>query len=382
MIRNTLKTAQFLVIKVGSKVLLEADGRPNYPHIAHLVEQIAHLYKSGRKIVFVTSGAVGAGMEALALKKRPTDLPTLQAAAAIGQVRLMRAYEDLFGSFGTMVAQVLLTRDDLKNRKRHLNIKHTLTALLEKNVIPIINENDTVSVDELKFGDNDVLASLVAMLLEAKALILLTTTEGFMIKKEDGSEERLSHIIELNEDVLKHIEAHKVGLSLGGMKSKLAAAANMIHVGGIAVIAPGFKKDVLYQLFEGDNIGTVVGDINPNNARKMPGRKRWIAFYHRSEGQIMVDDGAKRALLSQGKSLLPVGICEVNGDFTRGSVVEIVDAHGLGFAKGITQLNHQELAQIISECKGTGLKKHGHCQTTEVIHRDNMVILTENVQRD
>jgi len=362
---------------VGSKVLLEADGRLNYHHIAHLVEQIAHLHKKGRKIVFVTSGAVGAGMEGLALKKRPSDLPMLQAAAAIGQPRLMRAYEDLFGSFGTMIAQVLLTHDDLKNRKRHLNIKHTLTTLLDKNVIPIINENDTVSVDEFKFGDNDVLASLVAMLLEAKALVLLTTSEGFMIKNENGDQQRLDHIIELDEDVLKHIEAHKVGLSLGGMKSKLMAAANMIHVGGIAVIAPGLKKDVLVQLFDGEDIGTVVGDINSSNARKMPGRKRWIAFYHRSEGTIKVDDGAKHALLAHGKSLLPVGITSVTGEFYRGSVIEIVDACDQRFAKGVTQFDHQEVKNIMMECKRDEFAKHGHCQTTEVVHRDNMVILSE-----
>jgi glutamate 5-kinase len=377
MIRNNLKDAKLLVVKVGSKVLLEADGRLNYPHIAHLVEQIVALHKTGRKIIFVSSGAIGAGMEALNLKKRPSDLPTLQAAAAIGQVRLMRAYEDLFGSFNVMTAQVLLTHDDLKNRTRHLNIKHTLTALLDNNVIPIINENDTVSVDEIKFGDNDVLGSLVAMLLEAKALILLTSTEGFMIKKGNGAQELLPHIVALNEDVLKHIEAHKVGLSVGGMKSKLIAASNMIHVGGIAVIAPGLRQNVLHQIFDGENIGTVVGDINPHTARKMPGRKRWIAFYHRPEGTIKVDDGAKRALLSYGKSLLPVGIFTVSGQFMRGSVIEIQDSQGRSFAKGITQLDHREIEDIMVKCKDDN-NESGSCHT-EVVHRDNMVILRGDI---
>lgn len=375
MIRNNLKNAHLVVIKVGSKVLLEADGRLNYPQIADLVEQIDALHKAGRRIIFVTSGAIGAGMEALQLKKRPTDLPTLQASAAIGQVRLMRAYEDLFGGLGTMVAQVLLTHDDLKNRTRHINIKQTLTALLDQNIIPIINENDTVSVDEIKFGDNDVLASLVAMLVEAKALILLTTTEGFMIKNEAGETERLSHIIELNADVLKHIEAHKIGLSVGGMKSKLMAAANMIHVGGIAVIAPGKKARVLHDIFEGENVGTVVGDINPSTAQKMPGRKRWIAFYHRSLGTITVDDGARVALTKNGKSLLPVGITEVSGQFSRGSVVEIVDSHGTCFAKGITQLDSNEIESAMGQCKKNSRALPTMCQTTEVVHRDNLVLL-------
>lgn len=375
MVRDNLKLAELLVIKVGSKVLLLPDGKPNYPQLAHLVLQMARLHKAGRKIIFVTSGAIGAGMEALSLKKRPTDLPTLQAAAAIGQVRLMRAYEDLFGAYNIMVAQLLLTHDDLKNRKRHLNIKQTITALLERGVIPIINENDSVSVDEIKFGDNDVLGSLVAMLLEAKALILLTTTEGFMAKDENGNPKRLDHIIELNSDVLSHIEAHKVGLSVGGMQSKLIAAANMIHVGGIAVIAPGLTQDVLHHIFSGADIGTVVGDINPKTARKMPGRKRWIAFYHRPEGALKVDDGARRALIENGKSLLPVGVKEIIGKFSRGSVVEILDGDDVCFAKGITQVDDQELKTMVALCQKDASEKTKLCPTTEVVHRDNLVII-------
>lgn len=372
MVRNILKDAEVVVIKVGSKVLLEADGHLNYPRIAHLVEQIATLHQKGQKVVFVSSGAIGAGMEALALKKRPTELAMLQTAAAIGQVRLMRAYEELFGSYGLLVAQILLTHDDLNNRTRHLNIKQTLSTLLDKNVIPIINENDTVSVDEIKFGDNDVLASLVAMLIEAKALILLTTTEGFLIKDQDGQNQRLSHIIELNEDVMKHIETHKVGLSMGGMESKLKAAANMNHVGGIAVIAPGLTNNILGQIFEGQNVGTVVG-IDPSLANKMPGKKRWIAFYHRSKGTLIVDDGAKEALENHGRSLLPVGIREVVGHFKAGSVIEIHDQKGCCFAKGITQINDEEIRAILAQCQANSAKP-GRL-STEVVHRDNLVIL-------
>jgi glutamate 5-kinase len=340
-----------------------------------LVEQIARLHQAGKKIIFVTSGAIGAGMEALALTKRPTDLPTLQAAAALGQVRLMRAYEDLFGSYNCLVAQVLLTHDDLKHRVRHLNIKNTLNALLARHVIPIINENDTVSVDEIKFGDNDVLASLVAMLLEAKALILLTTAEGFMIKNSEGVSERLPHIFEINEEVLKHIEAHKVGLSVGGMKSKLQAAANMIHVGGMAVIAPGLAHDVLGQIFSGANIGTVVGGHSPEQAQKMPGRKRWIAFYHRPRGSVTVDAGACEALVSKGKSLLPVGIKAVQGDFDKGAVIEIRDIEGRGFAKGISQMTSGEINKIKGKCSKDFEKPE---LAPEVVHRDNLVILQEN----
>jgi glutamate 5-kinase len=370
MIRDTLKNAELIVVKIGSKVLLEDNGRPHYPRIAHLVEQIAHLHQGGKKVVFVSSGAIGAGMEALSLNKRPTDLPTLQAAAAIGQVRLMRAYEDLFGSYGCIVAQVLLTHDDLKHRVRHINSKNTLLALLSRGVIPIINENDTVSVNEIKFGDNDVLASLVAMLLEAKALILLTTADGFMIKNKDGEKECLPHIFEINEDLLKHIEAHKAGLSSGGMKSKLQAAANMIHVGGVAVIAPGLRPDVLGNLFSGAHIGTIIGAHSPEQAQKMPGRKRWIAFYHRSLGGVLVDEGAQEALIKKGKSLLPVGITAVHGDFHVGSVIEIRDFHGKAFAKGISQMASTEIKRLQG-------KPSDSEEILEVVHRDDLVILSE-----
>lgn len=377
MIRNSLKNAHVVVVKVGSKVLLEADGRPNYPRIAHLVDQIAALHGAHRKIIFVTSGAIGAGMEALNLKKRPHDLPTLQAAAAIGQVRLMRAYDDLFSKHHVMVAQILLTHDDLNNRKRHLNIKHTLQALMAKNIIPIINENDTVSVDEIKLGDNDVLASLVAMLIEARALILLTTTAGFMIKDQSGNQSLLPHIVELSADVLKHIEEHKVGLSVGGMKTKVMAAANMIHVGGMAVIAPGLEDNVLIKIFEGNEIGTVVGPIVEND-KKMPGRKRWIAFYHRAKGQLIVDNGAKIALIEKGKSLLPVGIRRAIGDFKRASVVEIIDEHGHSFAKGITELSSDEIQTVMTQCQ-RDQQQSSICHTTEIVHRDNLVIFSGDV---
>lgn len=375
MVRDNLKKASLVVVKVGSRVLLLDDGRPNYPRIAHLVEQMTALHLRHKRVIFVSSGAIGAGMEALGLKKRPTDLPTLQAAAAIGQVRLMRTYEDLFGRSGLLTAQVLLTHDDLNNRTRHLNIKNTLSALLDKGVIPIINENDTVSVDEIKFGDNDVLASLVAMLLEAKALILLTTAQGFMIKNEKGEEECLSHIIELNEEVLKHIEAHKVGLSVGGMKSKLMAASNMIHVGGIAVIAPGLQNNVLGQIFDGVNIGTVVGDNSLEQAQRMPGRKRWIAFYHRPRGAVYVDEGAKVALLEKGKSLLPVGIRTVDGTFSKGAVIEIRDTLGFGFAKGIAQMDSAEIDIV----KGKNSDAILNASVHEVVHRDDLVILSEGI---
>jgi glutamate 5-kinase len=369
MVRDSLIDAEKIVIKVGSRVLLEDNGRPNYAHLAHLVEQIAALHKAKRKVIFVTSGAIGAGMEALGLKKRPHDLATLQAAAAIGQGRLIRVYEDLFASYACMVAQVLLTHDDLRDRARHLNIINTLNTLLDMGIIPIINENDTVAVDEIKFGDNDILASLLAMQIEAKVLVLLTTAEGFIITNKNGEKECLSHIVELNQELLSHIEAHKAGLSTGGMKSKILAAANMIHVGGLAVIAPGLMPHVLTQIFAGDNIGTLVGRLEKTAARKMPGRKRWIAFYNKAKGAVLVDDGAKRALLENGKSLLLVGVCSVEGSFPSGAVIEIKDLRGQPFAKGIAQAGSQKIESIM------GHKKES-AKGDEIVHRDDLVILS------
>ncbi len=364
--RDIIKAAKRVVIKIGSRVLLEDDGRPNYAQIAHLVGQIARLKQEKREIVFVTSGAIGAGLEALSIKKRPSDLPTLQAAAAIGQVRLMRSYEDLFAGFGIVVAQVLLTHDDLRDRERHLNVKHTLEELLKRGVIPIINENDCVATEEINFGDNDVLGSLVAMLIEAKVLVLLTTSEGFLIKDDSGKIEVLPHIYEINEAILSHIEKHKVGLSKGGMKSKLAAATNMVHVGGMAIIASGRTHDALEQIFSGQVVGTMV---KPNNLRAMPGRKRWIAFYNKASGVITVDDGAKLAITNKGKSLLPVGVVSVSGDFDKGSVVEICDKTGLCFAKGIVQIEGAKLKQTLAKSRDL------ESPQSEIIHRDNLVIL-------
>lgn len=366
MIERRLKEAHLVVIKVGSNVLLKGDGQLNRERIAHIAQEIAELKRQGHRVILVSSGAIGAGLQALSLKSRPKELRVLQAAAAVGQVKLMGAYVELFDALSCKVAQVLLTHDDLKDRSRHLNVHKTINELLLRDIIPIINENDTVAVDEIRFGDNDILASLVAMLLEAKILILLTTAEGFMITNAKGDKERLPHIVDLNDDLMRHIEAHRGGLSTGGMKSKIMAASNMIHVGGIAIIAPGLFDNVLTHIFQGKDIGTLVGPLNDQDAQRMPKKKRWIAFYHRAQGMIEVDDGAKHALTSMGKSLLPVGITKVLGPFRKGSVVDIMDRLGNCFAKGIAQMDHHEIDII----KGGSVKSD-----MEVIHRDNLVIL-------
>lgn len=374
MSRHTLTFAESVIIKIGSKVLLKQDGKPNLPHIAHLVEQIAHLHRNQKRVLFVTSGAIGAGMESLGLKKRPRELEMLQACAAVGQVALMRHYEDLFGHYHCKVAQILLTREDLTDRDRHLNIKRTVHTLWERGVIPIVNENDTVSTEEIKFGDNDVLASLLAMLLEVKALILLTTSMGFMVVNEQGEKVRLAEIMELTPEILSHIEQHQSGLSLGGMESKIKAANNMNHVGGVAIIAPGMVPEILFQIFSGSDVGTVVG--NPHDSKKaMPGRKRWIAFYNHPQGVLTIDDGAKKAILENGKSLLPMGIKSVNGQFLEGAVVELRDSRGALIAKGITKYNSADIAKLVGHESSKVKEILSIEAVSEVIHRNNLVLL-------
>lgn len=375
MLRKKISDTKKIVVKIGTKVLIDENRRLNYPHIEHLVKQLATLHKEGRQVVLVTSGAIAAGMDSLKLKTRPKDLPTLQACAAVGQVKLMRIYEDLFLKFSCSIAQVLLTHDDLKERVRHVNIKQTFKTLLKSNIIPIVNENDTVSVQELKFGDNDILASLVAMLLEAQVLLLLTTAPGFLITKDDKTKECLSHIENLNSEIMRHIEDHKPGLSLGGMKSKLLAAFNMDHVGGLSVIACGLKKNAILEVFSGQNIGTIVGGKSfLDKAFKMPGKKRWIAFYNRPIGTLIVDEGAKDAIMHKGKSLLAVGIKEVFGNFKAGSVVEIKNLKKENFAKGIVNFSSDEISLIKGHDSKDLLKILPEKKYEEVIHRDSLVL--------
>ena len=254
--RSILLSSDTVIIKIGSRILLHDNGQANEEHIFHLVEQIAHLHKNQKKVAFVSSGAIGCGMQALGFNTRPSCLSDLQACAAIGQIKLMRIYQDFFSHFNIQVAQVLLTYDDFKNKIRNFNIKNTIHTLWSHSVIPIINENDTVSTDEIKFGDNDVLASLLGVLLEIKSLLLLTTAEGFIKTYPDGRKEVLEHISSINEEILTHIEEVKTGLSLGGMKSKIMAACNIMEKGGSVVIAPGYVKDVIIKVFNAEPIGT------------------------------------------------------------------------------------------------------------------------------
>ncbi len=358
MSRESLKDAKRIVVKLGTGVLTDSRKQPDLDQMKQLVTQMATLHKAGKQIVVVTSGAVGAGMGVLGHKKRPAELAELQACAAVGQSRLMATYEKLFGEFNLAVAQVLLTHDDLQHHDRHLNARNTLVTLLNRGVIPIINENDAISFTELKFGDNDKLSALLSCLLPADLLVILTTVDG-VIENFGKENARVINTIEKIDSTLeKEATGTTSETAVGGMSSKIEAAKIVVRSGIPLVIAPGRNKKVLGEILDAKNTGTLFVP----RPTKLKGRKRWIAFFHSPHGTIYVDEGAKQALREKGTSLLPPGIARCEGHFSAGEVVRVCDLNGTEFARGISFFHSDAL-------------KTNDLPRTEVIHRDNLVIL-------
>ncbi len=356
--RDPLKTAVRLVVKLGTGVLTDSHKQPDPAQLEQVVAQVAALRKSGKEVVLVTSGAVGAGMGALGLDKRPTDLAELQACAAVGQSRLMATYADLFARHGLNVAQVLLTHDDLEHHERHLNARNTLVTLLGRGVVPIINENDAVSFTEIKFGDNDKLSALVASLLPADLLVILTTVDGVIENFGSPNSKTISVVEKIDSVLEKLARGTDSDTAVGGMKSKIEAAKIAVRSGIPLVIASGKKKGVLAKILGGEDEGTLF----VAEPRKLQGRKRWIAFFHHPQGALFVDDGAKRALREKGKSLLPPGVARCEGEFVTGDVVRICDLDGTEFARGIVRFDSAAV-------RARKLPKE------ELVHRDDLVIL-------
>ncbi len=347
-----------VVVKLGTGVLTDSRKQPDLAQMEQLVAQMAEQCQAGKELVVVTSGAVGAGMGVLGHDRRPAELDELQACAAVGQSRLMSTYEKLFGKFGLPVAQLLVTHEDLEHHERHLNARNTLVTLLRRRVVPIINENDVVSFTELKFGDNDKLSALVASLLPADLLVILTTADGLV----ENFGRPNARTVPLVERIDAAVEAMAGGTlsatAVGGMASKVQAAKIAVRSGIPLVIASGKKKHSLARVLAGQDEGTL---FVPQPTR-LKGRKRWIAFFHHPKGTLVVDAGAKKALRENGRSLLPPGIARCEGEFDAGEVVRICDLDGTEFARGIAGF---PAAQIIA----------GHLKRVEVVHRDNLVIL-------
>jgi len=371
--RDWLAHAKRVVVKVGSGVLSRGGISLHRPTMAGLASALAGLRTRGMEVILVSSGAILAGMEALGLTERPRDLPLKQATAAVGQSHLMRAYEEAFQPCGQRVAQILLTREDLRHRGRYLNARNTFFTLLRLGIVPIVNENDTVAVQEIQFGDNDTLSALVANLAEADLLVILTDTEGlFTADPRRDPSARLIPLVR-PQDAVTSFCAEEAGSAagIGGMSSKVLAARRATTAGIPTVVASGLKEGVLEAILRGAEAGTF---FVPSRSR-MQSRKRWLAFASVPRGGIVVDAGARRALVSGGKSLLPSGIRTTRRSFRAGDVVSLVDPEDREFARGLANYSRDEVEKI------KGLKSHeiaavlGHKPYDEVVHRDNLVVL-------
>ncbi|MCX6894966.1 MAG: glutamate 5-kinase [Verrucomicrobia bacterium] len=347
-----------IVVKLGTGVLTDSRKQIDPAQLEQIVAQIAALRQAGKEVIVVTSGAVGAGMGALGYETRPNDLAEKQACAAVGQSRLMATYEKLFAKHNLVVAQVLLTHDDLEHHERHLAARNTLVTLLKHGVVPIINENDAVSSAEIKFGDNDKLSALVASLLPADLLIILTTVDGVIENFSKANPKTISVIEQIDEQLEKIAGGTTSATAVGGMASKVQAAKIVIRSGIPLVIASGKKKNALAKVLAGEDEGTIF----VAQADKLQSRKRWIAFFHHPKGALFVDDGAKVALREKGKSLLPPGVARCEGEFAAGDVVRICDLEGTEFARGIAKFDSAAV-------RARKLPKE------ELVHRDDLVIL-------
>lgn len=371
--RQALQKAQRLVVKVGTSTLTHKTGKFNLGRMERMVRDLADQANAGRQVVLVTSGAVGAGMGRLGIKTKPRTLPEKQAAAAVGQGLLMHMYEKLFNDYGLLVAQVLLTRDDLADRARYLNARHTLSTLLRLGVIPIVNENDTVAVEEIKVGDNDTLSALVAGLVDADVLFLLTDTRGFFTADPETNKDAclLSCVTEITPEIEALAGGSGSTWSTGGMGTKIQAARLATSFGIPVVIASGLQRGQISAALRGENVGTV---FLPREHRTHT-RKRWLAYAPAAQGQIQVDAGAVRAICKEGKSLLPGGVTSVTGDFDQGAIVCIVDPEGKEFARGMTNYPAAAVGRILGRKTGEIVEILGYKDYDEVIHRDNLIIL-------
>ena len=369
---SLITNAHRIVIKVGTSTLTHNTGKLNLLLIEKLVRQLTDLKHQGKEVLLVTSGAVGAGMGKLGLKEKPKTIPEKQAAAAVGQGILMHIYEKFFAEYGGVVAQLLLTRADIMDRQRFLNARNTLLTLLKQDVTPIINENDTVAIEEFKFGDNDTLAALVAGLVDADLVILLSDIDG--LYTADPRKDPNATLIKVVEGITPEVQslAGSVGSKFGsgGMATKISAAKTAINSGIPMIIANGAKPDILRSIFGGEEEGTL---FLPREV-KPQAKKRWIAFGSALKGTIFVDMGARKAIIENGTSLLPSGIKAVEGEFSSGHVVKIVDEEGAEFARGIVNYNSHEINKIKGQqCKDIQ-KILGHKDYDEVVHRDNLAI--------
>ncbi|HYB52048.1 MAG TPA: glutamate 5-kinase [Burkholderiaceae bacterium] len=362
-----------IVVKVGSSLVTNEGQGLDLAAISRWAGEVATLRASGKQVLIVSSGAIAEGMQRLGWGRRPQEVHELQAAAAVGQMGLAQAYETCFGALGVRTAQILLTHADLADRARYLNARSALLTLLQLGVVPVINENDTVVTDEIKFGDNDTLGALVTNLVEADALIILTDQQGLF----DADPRRVPHARLIQSaaagDPLLEQYAGGAGSAIGrgGMLSKLSAAKRAARSGAATIIACGREPEVLPRLMRGESIGTLLTAAMPKRAA----RKQWIADHLQTKGRVTIDAGAVAALCQQGKSLLPIGVIEVGGSFARGDVISCFDVAGREVARGLVNYSSAEAGLIARRPSAEIAQVLGFMEETELIHRDNLVLL-------
>ncbi|RLD94969.1 MAG: glutamate 5-kinase [Aquificota bacterium] len=371
-----LEGCRRLVVKVGSGVIAHPQGGLREEVVSGLALDLADLRNQGMEVILVSSGAVAAGIGVLGLQGRPKSIPAKQACAAVGQAHLIWAYERHFERWGQKVAQVLLTRDDLEHRRRYLNARNALFTILKMGVIPIINENDTVMVEEIKFGDNDNLSALVAMMAEADLLVILSTVEGlYTCDPSRGGASLLREVRSINGELGKCDVSGLSSVGTGGMASKVEAIKKVVASGIPAVIARGDEPRVLCRILEGEEVGTF---FLPREER-LVGRKMWIGYTLQPVGSLVIDDGAVEALVRRGKSLLPRGVLEVRGAFEMGDPVSCLDKDGREVARGLVNYSSPEIERIKGVHSSKIQEVLGYHHSDEVIHRDNLVVLYENL---
>lgn len=369
--RDKLKQSTRWVVKLGSALLTDQGCGLKHDMLEIWIRQIAELGKRGIEVVIVSSGAVAEGVTRLGWNKRPTMVHQLQAAAAVGQMGLIQAYEAGFQKYGKHTAQILLTHEDVANRERYLNARTSLNTLISLNVIPIINENDSVATDEIRFGDNDTLAGMVANLIEADVLVLLTDQDG-LYTADPGKYDHAEIIREANatDPKLDDYAGEGGALGRGGMRTKIRAARIAAKSGTQTVIASGHEQDVMLRLANAESVGTLLCSSNEAvNARRL-----WLAGQGQIKGSVTLDDGAVKALRDNGKSLLPVGIKAVNGEFNRGEIIACLDKAGLEIARGLTNYNSSQARTIMGKTSPEILDLFGSLDEDEFIHRDNLLV--------
>ncbi|MBW1675756.1 MAG: glutamate 5-kinase [Deltaproteobacteria bacterium] len=373
--RNLFDRVRRAVVKVGSGVLTHEQGL-NDRVIKRLAREVSMLMDQGRQVILVSSGAIASGMKKVGMAERPSDIPHKQAIAAIGQSRLMLEYEKSFARYQKKAAQILLTRDDLCNRRRYLNARNTINVLLDWKIIPVINENDTVVVEEIKFGDNDNLSAMITHLMDAQILINLTDIDGFYDKNPAAHKDAL--LIPMVSRIDRAMERAACDIpgafGMGGMSSKIQTAKKVTTSGIPMVIASGLKPNILKRLFEGRDMGTL---FLPGK-EKMGSRKCWIAFTLKAKGTVKVNRGAARAIRKDGGSLLPIGIQNVEGDFGVGAAVSCIDPDGVAFARGLVNYRAADIRKLMGLKTSQIEQRLGYKHYDEVIHRDNLVITIDD----